>query len=253
MKTLNMRSMPFESPAQAEATSPRPFNLTLRGRPGGAEYPPLCPHCGNAAAGKLDYAKVFVRSDDDTTRHIVTRVSVPFCGPCIEAHHREEVKPSALQTLWTSFSSMHMLGAVFPAMAAVFVLHIVLGDLLHGNLPRATIELGIAAVFALIAYLQARAVWEMSEYLRVLPQTSVTRAFDFSDDASTAFEPERFNCTIENGRFANAFRALNIEREWLAQSAQTVAERRRANIYLWAFGAFLVVFGIWELIGDIFN
>jgi hypothetical protein len=253
MKTLNMRSMPFESPAATEATSPRAFNLTLRGTPGGADYPPLCPHCGNAAAGKIAYAKVFVRSDDDTTRHIVTRVSVPFCGPCIEAHHREEVKPSTLQTLWTGFSTMDMLGAVFPAIATLFVLHLVFGDLLHANLRQIPIELGIATVFALIAYLQAKAVWEMTEYLRVLPQTSVTRAFDFTDDASTVFEPERFNCTIENGRFANAFRALNIEREWLAQSAQAVAERKRANIYLWAFGAFLVVFGIWELIRDIFN
>lgn len=234
--------------------APHPHRLTLRGSPGSAEFPPLCPNCGSTATNKIAYAKVFRHTDSDgPTRYVVSSVSVPFCDPCIAIHRAQEVKPSLTSYLLSSFATMDMLGAVFPAMAALFLAYLALGDVIHGRGTRFLVELGIGAVFALIAWAQGHAVWRETERFRVPPQSDVTKAFDYSDDTAPAFESARFICTMRNDRFANAFRVLNIDREWLAKSPEALAERRRSNRLAWIFGVSLAAFVVWDLLHDLFK
>ena len=238
----------------ASELTPHPHRLTLRGTPRRADFPPLCPNCGSAAESRIEYAKVFRHTDSDgPTRYAVSSVNVPFCDSCIASHRAQEVKPTLTDQVLSSFATMDMLGAVFPAIAAVFLAYLALGDMLHGRGTRFLVELGIGAVFALIAWAQGRAVWDETERFRVPPLSDVTKAFDFSADSASAFETARFVCTMRNDRFANAFRILNIDREWLPNSPQAVAERRRSNRMLWVFGIILAVFAVWDVLHDFFN
>jgi hypothetical protein len=233
---------------------PHPHRLTLRGSPADAKFPPLCPSCGGGATSRLECAKVFRRSEPDSgMQYIVKRISVPFCQGCIASHRAQAVQPSLMDTLTASFASMHMLGAVFPALAAAFLVHIAIGDALRGSGTRGLVELGLGAIAALIAWGQGFAVWKQSERLRVPPQTEVTKSFDYSDDTSEVFEPARFICTMRDGTFANAFRLLNIDREWLALSPAAVAERRRSNVLTWIIVAVVLVVVAWNFLHDLFK
>jgi len=244
----------FEPQGNASELAPHPHRLTLRGAASGLQFPPLCPNCGGAAAERLSYAKVFSHADSDgPTRYVVSSIAVPFCGACIAKHRAQEVKRTLVSDLVSAFATMDMLGAVFPALAALFLLYLALGDMVHGRGTRMLVELGIGAVFGLIAWAQARAVWGQTEHLRVPPQSDVTIAFDFSDDIAPVFESARFVYAMRNPTFANAFRALNIEHEYLPASPQARAERRRSNRLLWIVGILLAVVGLWGLLQDLFG
>jgi hypothetical protein len=238
----------------ASELAPHPHRLTLRGSPGGADFPPLCPHCGGSASRKIEYAKVFRHTDSEgPNSYTVSSVAVPFCDPCIARHRAQEGKLSLGSKIVSSFATMDMLGAVFPAMAALFLVYLALGDALHGRGTRFLVEFGIGAVFALIAWAQGLAVWKETERFRVPPQSDVTIAFDFSDPTGSAFEAARYVCTMRNDRFANAFRVLNIDREWRANSPEAVAERRRTKRLVWIFGAVIGTFALWDLLRDLFR
>jgi hypothetical protein len=244
----------FEPQGDVSELAPHLHRYTLRGAASGLQFPPLCPNCGSAAAERLSCAKVFSHSDSDgPTRYVVSSIAVPFCDACIAKHRAQEVKRTLMSDLISSFATMDMLGAVFPALAALFLLYLALGDLFHARGTRMLVELGIGAVFGLIAWAQARAVWEQTAHLRVAPQSDVTIAFDFSDDTAPAFESARFVCAMRNPAFANAFRVLNIEREYLPASAQAQAERRRSKRLLWIFGALLAAFALWSVLQDLFG
>jgi hypothetical protein len=244
----------IEPQDDASALRPHPNRLTLQGSVASAAFPPLCPNCGNAAANRIAVAKVFRQTDSDgPTRYTVVTADVPYCDPCIAAHRAQEEKPSLVETVLSAFSTMEMLGAVFPALGALFLAWLALGDLLHGRGTRFAIELAIGAAFALVAWLQGRAVWHETERFRVPPLSPVTEAFDFSDDAAPAFESARFVCTMRDPRFAAAFRALNAGQEWQAGSPRAVAERARSNRLLWIFGAAIAAFAIWQVLRDLFS
>ena len=244
----------IEAQDNASELEPHAWRFTLRGSPGAAAFPPLCPNCGSAAAHTIDYAKVFRHSDSDgPTRYTVSSVRVPFCDPCIAIHRAQEAKPSLVETVLSSFATMDMLGAVFPALGALFLAWLALGDLVHGRGTRFLVELGIGAVFALIAWAQGGAVWKETERFRVPPLSPVTKAFDFSDDTAPAFESARFVCTVRNERFADLFGALNRDRAWHPHSPAAIAERRRSKRLLWIFGAVLLVAALWGLAQDLFG
>jgi len=239
---------------EASELAPHPHRLSLRGAAGDLQFPPLCPNCGSAATDRLTYAKVFRHTDSDgPTRHVVSSIAVPFCNACIARHRAQEKKRTLLSDLISSFATAEMLGAVFPALAALFLLYLAIGDLFHARGTRMLVELAIGAVFGLIAWAQARSVWAETEHLRVPPQSDVTIAFDFSDDIAPAFEPARFTCAMRNPAFANAFRVLNIEREYLPASPQAQAERRRSKRLLWIVGVLLAVFAAWSVLDDLFG
>ena len=236
----------------ASGLVPHPNRLTLRGAPADATFPPLCPNCGGNASRKISCSKVFSRAHvEGPSGYVVTTVAVAFCDGCIATHRAQEAKPSLIDILTTSFASMHMVGAVFPALAAIFLARIALGDLVHGRGMSSLVELGLCAVAGLIAWGGAWSVWRNRERFRVPPQTDVTKAFDFSDDTAPVFEARRFVCTMRDARFADAFRALNIENEYLPQSTRGIAERRRSSLFLWIFAAVVAVAVVLGVLDDL--
>jgi hypothetical protein len=228
--------------------------MTLRGDPSMLDFPPLCARCGAPASSRLPYAKAFTRTHSDSpTEHIVTHVAVPFCAPCTALHGQQSQPPTLARKVLTSFATADMFGAVFPAAAALFVVWLALKDLFNGRLLRSLTMLPIAAVFAAIAWWQRRHVWQETEHLRLAPASEVTRAFDFSDDLAAAFEPPRFVCSMQDARFAEAFRALNRSREWHAGSPQARAERRAASRKMWVIGAIVAALALATLVSDWFG
>ena len=101
----------FEPQDNPSELAPHPHRLTLRGSPGGADFPPLCPNCGSSAAHRIEYAKVFRQTDSDgPTRYVVSSVAVPFCDPCIARHRAQEVRATLTSNLISSFATLDMLG-----------------------------------------------------------------------------------------------------------------------------------------------
>lgn len=219
--------------------------FTLQGSPGSLSFPPLCPNCGGSASAEIEYAKVFQRVHSDApTEHIVTSVRVPICGPCAAIHHEQAAPPSRLSRVLSSFATGEMLGAVFPAMAALFVVYLTLKQLIKGRFGVAVIFMALAAFFAVIAWSQRRHVWRATEHLRVAPPTEMTTAFDFSDDIAPAFESPRFVCTMRNERFAKDFITLNRQLEYRADSTSAAADRKKASRTMWLVGAVVLALAL---------
>jgi hypothetical protein len=222
-----------------------PHRFTLQGSPGSLSFPPLCPNCGNPAAAEIEYAKVFQRTHSDApTEHIVTSVRVPLCATCAAVHHEQAAPAGRLSRVLSSFATGEMLGAVMPAIAALFVVYLTLKQLFKSRFDVAGVLIALAAFFALIAWSQRRHVWRATEHLRVAPPTEMTTAFDFSDDIAPAFEPPRFVCTMRNERFAKDFITLNRQLEYRADSPSAVADREKANRTLWLVGAVVVALAL---------
>ena len=207
-----------------------PHRFILCGEPGGLAMPPLCPNCGEAAADRVTVEKVFRRrSSEASDSYLIVPVALPLCAGCAVRHRAGTVQPTRWQRVLSSFSNADMLGAVLPAIAALFVLQLALRDLLNGRLLRSTLPFALAAVFAAIAWYQRKHVWAETAHLRVPQQSEVARAFDFSDDVAPAFEQPRFICTMKDGRFATAFAALNADRLYRPDSTEARGEQRRAK------------------------
>jgi hypothetical protein len=241
---MNDRFVPQDGPSELAEHGHR---YVLRGEPGSLTFPPQCPHCGHVAARRLPCAKVFRRSDSDgPNEHVVVSLQVPYCDACIARHRAESRELGIWAKVLSSFSTAEMLGAVFPGIAAVFVLWLVLKHLLSGDLVVAGVFSLLALFFASIALLQRRQVWRATEHLRVPRQSDITRAFDFSDNVAPAFEPPRFVCSVRDPAFAQAFEQLNLDREWVPNSPAAKADRRKARLKTWAIGA---VVGALALIG----
>ncbi len=217
--------------------------FTLQGSPSSLSFPPLCPNCGNSASDSIEYAKVFRRVHGDApTEYVVTSVRVPICSGCAALHHQQAAPRSQLYKVLSSFATGDMLGAVLPAVAALFVVYLALKELIKGRFDALGIFVVVAAFFALIAWSQRRHVWQGTQHLRVAPATEMTKAFDFSDDIAPAFESPRFVCTMRDERFATAFGALNGQFEYRADSVSALADRQQANRTMWLVGA--IVFAL---------
>lgn len=232
----------FEAqPADGELAA-HPHRFVMRGEPGALVMPPLCPNCGQPAAERVTVEKVFRRSSSEASdRHLIAAIALPLCAACAARHHGGTVQPTRWQRVLSSFSSADMLGAVLPAVAALFVLHLALRDVFNGRWLRSTLPFALAAVFALIAWYQRRHVWAETAHLRVPARSDVARAFDFSDDVAAAFEQPRFICTVKDSGFAAAFEALNAERLYRPDSTEARSEQRRAK---WLLRVVLVLMAL---------
>lgn len=225
-----------------------PHRFTLRGDPANLVFPPLCAHCGAAAAGTLVRAKAFYReASSGTSRdYAVNQVAVPFCAGCIAAHagQAQEQAPSLAARLVSNFASFENVGAVALAVAALFFAYLALKFLLRADLIGASLPLALCLVLAWAARHQLRLGWHATGYRRLPSTTDITRAFDFSDDIAEPFEPPRFVCTVRDARFAAAFGPLNRDREWSATSPAAVADRGAAKRKLWLIGAVLAALAL---------
>jgi hypothetical protein len=236
----------------AKDLAPHAQRFTLRGSPEGASFPPLCPCCGNAADTPLTYSKVFRRVlDSDTPNsYVVTTVTVPFCATCSARHRALEPVPSRLSDLLTCLATGDIFGSIGLGLLAAFFAFQALKELFSGSAAGFLGLLGVAGVFALGAYLQGRHVWRDTTRYRVLPQTDVTRAFDFSDDVSPPLEPPRFVCTIRDERCASVFAQLNQDSHWQADGPVRVAETSAGRRRFWILSAVVAAIALLFLVVD---
>lgn len=237
----------------ADALIPHTHHMCLWGAPEAAQFPALCPNCGHPATARLMLAKGFVRSSgSDTPDHrAVLSVAVPFCNRCIARHRAELPATGALARLLSGFHSGEMLAAVAFAAAAAFTSWHALAELRHARLAPCAVFAALSVLFGLIARFEARRAWQDTEYFRVPAQTSVTRAFDFSDNEPAPFESPKYDCTMHDAGFAAAFRVLNQAREFRPGSPQAQADRQQANRQAWLIGLGMAAIALVFLLRDL--
>lgn len=222
----------------AEPEPERPPNehvMLLWGNLGDARFPPLCPNCGNAATDTLKLSKIFWRSSGEESTQVVISVSVPFCGDCIAGHQAESPASASRFDLLSSLNG-EMIGAAMVGVVAAWTGYHAAVELFHRRMDIFMVFAALCAVFALIANFLCRSAWRATEGHRVRPQTTVTRAFDYSDNDPPPFESPRYECTMRDARFAAAFRALNRHLEYRHDSPGARTDRRHADRETWIIG-----------------
>ena len=233
--------------------APHAHRMTLWGAPDAAHFPPLCPNCGSAAAARLSCSKGFRRSSGSDTPDstVVISVAVPFCDDCIARHRAEVRSPSFLANVVSSFSSGDMFAAAGLGAAAAFTAYHALDELLRGRTSHFAVFAGLAGIFGLLARFQGKLAWRDTEYFRVAAQTTVTKAFDYSDNEPAPFESARFSCTMRDERFAAAFKSLNRHLEYEPGSTAAQADRRSANRQAWVVGIVVAALALFFVARDL--
>jgi hypothetical protein len=84
-----------------------------------------------------------------------------------------------------------------------------------------------AAAFALAAVGFAAVAWHQTRPRRVTPPTTVTQAFDFSDNLASLAGVEHRVYGMESESFARAFRNANVDRVW-TEALRARGARREA-------------------------
>ena len=151
-------------------------------------FPPLCPNCGAPASRTITVRKVFRRTYHDSSPDFdIEGVVVPYCERCIAAHEEQArtLRLSWTQWLVVSLASGLTIAALGSAFMAILFLPDALRDLTH---PRFPVLLVVVGCFALIAYGSLATAWSNNAHRRVPPQTSITRAFDFSARKAELFD-----------------------------------------------------------------
>jgi hypothetical protein len=241
---LSIFMTPSTVPSHRSGLAPHEHQMRLWGSPERALFPAICPNCGSAAFKRIAVSKGFIRSSGSDTpdSRIVMTVNVPFCDACTVRHLAEAGTSNLWSKLLSGFNSGEMFGAIGFAAAAAFTGFQGLGELLRGRLSHFAVFGALTLFFGLIARFLARSAWLDTEYFRVQAQTSVTKAFDFSDNEPAPFESPQYDCTMRDGHFAAAFATLNRPSEFKPGSPAALADLRSANRQAWIVG--IVVFAI---------
>lgn len=232
-----------------------PDTIELTGAPRKLAFPQACANCGTPAGRRIPVEKVFERErGDHPSRYAVVGVDVPFCTNCRQ-RHRDETKhlPAGKQVLSVLRSIL-----LVPATGFVITALVLIGPFVHrvatGDWNAALLFFGLVVGFALLGIACGWAAMRQSHRYRVTEQTTVTSAFDFSDDLSQTFERERHTYILRNSRFAEAFVAVNASRVWDRQSRGRSARAsgsggtgRGRSAVLWAGFAGTLVFVSWIL------
>lgn len=227
--------------------SPRVLELT--GVPAALAMPEICANCGAAAGERVPVRKTFLRTpSDDPSYHVISGALVPFCGDCRRRHLAEVKSVPLLSRILMCFHSGSMIAAVFNAAAAVFCLVTLLPKMLSGDLADLFFFGGLTGFFAMVSYFMAKSAWNQTEHRAVPPLTSITSAFDFSDDRSDVFDAQRYVYTLRHAGFAEAFGALNQERVWKPKSREAKRASRWRSIVIAAFVIYVAVMIGWEFI-----
>jgi hypothetical protein len=211
------------SSAQAAAAP-----LELIGSPASLAYPGLCASCGAPARALVTIEKVFERNhSDDTPRgYVIGAAHVPFCAACTAKHEREVKRVSRLWRTLLCFRSGVMISALGATLFAGLMGQAALQRAVYGDARSVEVLGGLAALCALAAVGCARFAYNETRRFAVPAQTSITRAFDFSDDRSEPFDPPRHVYRLSNAAFAEAFRTLNRDRHWDPTSPRAVRASR---------------------------
>ena len=202
----------------------------------------MCANCGNATSESLEVAKVFRHVDESgesaPDTFSIGRVAVPFCPPCT-AQHLSEVQPIAgsrrFLTMFRGRSAGEGLGL---GAIMLFVLF-----LMTRSPSRSLLLPGIAAVLGFLSWICFRAAYRETEHLATPPPTSITSAFDFSEDHAKLFEREHRTVTLRNPTFADVFLARNTTRVWNAEDPANQKATKSRNLLLNVLiGAFVLWF-----------
>ena len=190
--------------------------VTLRGRPSQLAMPDSCANCGSPAERRLLIEKVFRRDEgpEGGVHYVVSPVHVPFCSPCIARHQAEVVTVSPVKRVLLCFQQPVIIAALFMGGMAVFLAPPAFDAVVGGHGVGGLVFLGIVVVFGLIAAASGYAAFNLSRRHAVAPLTSVTSAFDFTDDESAMFERQRRTYRLRDPTFAAAFEEANQDRRW---------------------------------------
>jgi hypothetical protein len=242
-------SQRFEPQIGADELAPHAHRCELYAPPDALRFPPICAHCGGAAAERLSVAKVFRRiCRAELTRFEVLRVAMPCCPAC-QALHRAQTPPLARASeLATMLFTGEFAAALSSGAIALFLLWLAVDDIASDAVGRAVIWITLAAIFAVFALAAARRTQASTERFRVPPQTSVSKAFDFSNNIADAFDRPRHVYAMRDRNFAAQFIAANHNAIWdpAQPSAQRAANLRRVVTIIAVL--VMVAFVAWQII-----
>ena len=200
--------------------------VTLNGRPSQLAMPGCCANCGSPAGSLLRIEKVFRRDAvDEGANYVVGAAQVPFCRLCIARHRAEVVTVSPPQRMLLCFRQPIIISALSMGAMALFLAPQALEAVLGGN-GVGGLFLGIVLLFGLIAAASGYAAFQLSRRHAVVPPTSVTSAFDYTDDQSELFDGGRRTYRLRNPTFAEAFGYANERRRWDPRGARAAAGHR---------------------------
>ena len=195
-------------------------SVKLAGAPRSLHWPGVCVCCGTAASERLPVTRVFdrewrwltsSRSVDDFRIVAVQTIDVPACHACA-SRHRQEVRPVGPLASVLSLVSVW----VIPLVVATLGVLLYFVPQLLGGLPLVpgTRSPWQAAAYALAAAGFGAAAWYQTRPRRVTPPTTVTRAFDFSDNLAGFTGVHHRVYGMDNESFAQAFENANADRVW---------------------------------------
>lgn len=239
--------MPLPANSRVPPSAPAAAaSLELIGSPGSLAYPGVCASCGTPARTLLTIEKVFERNstDDAPRRYVIGEAHVPFCAACTARHAREVKRVGRLWRTLLCFRSGAMISALGATLFAALMGQAALQRAVYGGSQSVEVLGVLAACCALVAAGCARYAYNETRRFAVPAQTSVTRAFDFSDDRSASLDAPRHVYRLSNPAFAEAFRALNRDRHWDPASPRAVRASRTRWIVIALIAVAAVAAGI---------
>jgi hypothetical protein len=231
-----------------------PYRYELNAAPGALELPSLCARCAALATDRLTFAKVFrLGTRQGHIRYEVLHATIPCCPAC-QAQHLAEAPPrSAWSKLATMILSEAFLVALFPGAVGAFLLWLAVHGFGSGARDRGSMLASVGALFALLAVVMASRARSTTVRRRVPPLTSVTRAFDFSNNVAALFEPPRYVYALANEKFARAFIAANGERAWDPKGPTAERAARKRSIYAILVWTLIAAWVLWEIADAVFH
>ena len=207
----------------------------------------MCANCGNATSESLEVAKVFRHvdksNDNSPDRFSVARVMVPFCPPCMAQHRSELRQVTPFQRFAMTLHGRSMVCALGLGAIALSIVFITTRS------TSATLLLwSLAALFGLLAWVCVRAAYSETEHLATPPPTSISSAFDFTDDHAQPLEREHRTVTLRNPTFADAFLARNSSHVWNPEDPANRKAGQTRNLLITAAIAVFLLSLAWLII-----
>ena len=259
--------------AAAQAAVAGPCRVEIAGALAEVRFPALCARCAAPPAGTLSVCKMFRHTHSESpTTWAFAAVAVPFCAPCIDAHHAERrpPDPKTLRKLRNTFL-VRLLPYVIPVVVIVYMikefLRPTLRELREGDLTGALIFSIPVLIFSALLLMFWRLVRKArqdliapyggdpnAQYVEFVrghfgatyvipgPPTSPLAAVDFTDDEAGLFEGTRRTFTFANPAVGARFAAENAALVWHANAPAA----RRAT---WLRHALYVGIGVAVAVG----
>lgn len=209
--------------------------MELMGSPGKLSFPAVCARCGAPAGSRTRVEKVFSRAAGNHPTYVVLRADVPFCLSCTSKHRSEATGPPFGERMGSLFRSVLLVPALGFAVFALVLLRRAM-DRLTSDGTAALVLTALCVGSGLLALLLLRGALRRTHRYRVAGPSSVTSAFDFTDDLSDMFERERHTYLLGNQVFGDAFVAVNAARVWDGHHGRATDRERSPVLWLTVTG-----------------